>query len=169
MNCQEKVAKYDAMAPRRRAARRAAPAAAEAAARPAPPAPARPAPPAPAPAPAPLAAPAGFRLAASSEGLVGPALVGQTVLYRWPVEGWVRGTVTARSRAAGFSHVVRYGRASALGFAVVPSLLVGRGVARPGRPLGAPLSRRALAWLPFSRTTVMGRRAGCRLPVANGQ
>jgi hypothetical protein len=115
-HCQEKVAEYDAMAPRRRAAHRAAPAAASAAARPAPPA----------PAPAPLVAlvaPAGFRLAASSEGLVGPALVGQTVLYRWPVEGWVRGTVTARSRAAGFSHVVRYGRASALGSAVVPSLL----------------------------------------------
>ncbi len=76
-----------------------------------------------APAPAALVPPAGFRLAASSEGLVGPALVGQVVLYRWPVEGWVRGTVAARSRAAGFSHVVRYGRASALGSAVVPSLL----------------------------------------------
>ncbi len=112
-HCQEKVAEYDAMAPRRCAARRAAPAAVAAAARPAPPA----------PAPAPLVAPAEFRLAASSEGLVGQALVGQTVLYRWPAEGWVRDTVTARSRAAGFSHVVRYGRASALGSAVVPSLL----------------------------------------------
>jgi hypothetical protein len=33
---------------------------------------------------------------------------------RWPEDGWVRGTVAARSRAAGFSHVVRYGRTSAL-------------------------------------------------------
>jgi hypothetical protein len=50
-----------------------------------------------APAPAPLLPPAGFRLA--------------------------EGTVAARSRAAGFSHVVRCGRASALGSVVVPSLL----------------------------------------------
>ncbi len=97
MHCQEKVAEYDATAPRRREARRAAPAAAATAATPAPPA----------PAPAPLVAPAGSRLAASSEGLVGTALVGQTVLHRWPADGWVRGTVTARSRAAGFSHVAR--------------------------------------------------------------
>ncbi len=67
--------------------------------------------------------PAGFRLATSSEALTGTALVGQTVLYRWPGDGWVRGTVTGRSRTAGFSHVVRYGRTSALGSAVVPSLL----------------------------------------------
>ncbi len=97
MHCQEKVAEYDATAPRRRAARRtcrrAAPAAAATAAPPAPPA----------PTPAPLVAPAGFLLAASSEGLVGTALVGQTVLYRWPVNGWVCCTVTTRSRAAGFS------------------------------------------------------------------
>jgi hypothetical protein len=114
-HCQEKVAEYNATAPRRRAARRADPAAEQAA----PP----PSPPPPAPAPAALVPPAGFRLAASSEGLTGTALVGQVVLYHWPVEGWVRGTVAARSRAAGFSHVVRYGRASALGSAVVPSLL----------------------------------------------
>jgi hypothetical protein len=110
-HCQEKVAEYNATAPRRRAARRADPAAEPAAPPPAPPPPAA------------LVPPAGFRLAASSEGLTGTALVGQVVLYHWPVEGWVRGTVAARSRAAGFSHVVRYGRASALGSAVVPSLL----------------------------------------------
>ena len=33
--------------------------------------------------------------------------------YQWPTEGWVRGTVARRSRAAGFSNVVRYGRTSA--------------------------------------------------------
>ena len=74
---------------------------------------------------APLGPPAGFRLAASSEVLTGTALVGQVVLNCWPVDGWVRGTVAGRSRAAGpgFSHVVRYGRSSALGSVVAPSLL----------------------------------------------
>ena len=90
---------YDAAAPRRLAARRAGPTAVPAADQPAAPAPAL--------AVAPLGAPAGFRLAASSEVLTGTALVGKTVLYRWPVDGWVRGTVTGRSRTAGFSHVVR--------------------------------------------------------------
>jgi hypothetical protein len=112
-HCPEKVAEYDVAALRRRA-RRADPAAKLAAAPP---------PAAPATAPAPLVPPAGFRLAASSELLTGTALVGQAVLYRWPLEGWVRGTVAGRSRAAGFSHVVRYGRTSALGSAAVPSLL----------------------------------------------
>ncbi len=115
-HCPEKVAEYDATATRRRAARRADTTVEPAAASPA----------APPPAPTPLVPPAGFRLAAraSSQG-AGAALVGQVLLYRWPVEGWVRGTVAGRSRAAGFSHVVRYGRASesALGSAVMPSLL----------------------------------------------
>jgi hypothetical protein len=39
------------------------------------------------------------------------------------MEGWVCGTVIGRSRAAGFQHVVRYSRTSALGVGVVPSLL----------------------------------------------
>ncbi len=149
-HCQEKVAEYDAAAPRRPAARRADPAAAPAAARPA----------APAPAPAPLGPPAGFRLAASSEVLSGTALVGQAVLYRCPVEGrvlgwvlmegWVLGTLLllllvllvlgprhggrsqpgrrVLARGAVRPHmrprdVVRYGRTCALGSAGVPSLL----------------------------------------------
>jgi predicted metal-binding membrane protein len=45
------------------------------------------------------------------------------MLYRWPVEGWVCSTVTCRSSTTGFSHVVRYGRTSALGAGVVPLLL----------------------------------------------
>jgi pyruvate/2-oxoglutarate dehydrogenase complex dihydrolipoamide acyltransferase (E2) component len=75
------------------------------------------------PAPAPLAAPPGFRLAVPAEVVTGTALVGRTVLFHWPTAGWVRGTVGRRSRAAGFSHVVRYGPRSALGAAVVASLL----------------------------------------------
>jgi len=109
-HCPAKVAEYDAAAPRRRhAARRGA--AAPAAALPA------------VPAPAPLAAPPGFRLAVPAEVVTGTALVGRTVLFHWPTAGWVRGTVGRRSRAAGFSHVVRYGPRSALGAAVVASLL----------------------------------------------
>jgi hypothetical protein len=71
-------------------------------------------------------------------------LVGQAVLYRWPVEGWVRGTVTGRSRAAGFSHVVRSlrcGRTSALGAGVVASLL---DAASPGPAGRWVLLRRAV-------------------------
>ncbi len=73
---------------------------------------------------------------APSEVRAGAALVGQgrqAVLYRWPDEGWVRGTVARRSRSAGFSHVVRYGRASALGTAETPSLLDGASHGPDGR------------------------------------
>ena len=69
---------------------------------------------------------AGFRLAAPAEVLTGAALIGQAVLYRWPAEGWVRCTVARRSRAAGFTHVVSYGRTSPLGSAETPSLLLQR-------------------------------------------
>ncbi len=61
--------------------------------------------------------------------LTGRALVagGQAVLYHWPVDGWVRGTVAGHSRTVGFSHVVRYGRISTLRLwsatRMVPSLL----------------------------------------------
>jgi hypothetical protein len=158
--CQDKVAEYDAAAPRRRAAPRSEPAGA------APPVVV----PAPAPAAAPLGPPAGFRLAAPSEVLAGSALVCQAVLYRWPVEGWVRGTVTGRSRAAGFSHVVRYGRTSALGAGMVPSLLEAASHGPAGRWV---LLRRAVRWLPISGSTVMGLPAdkadrtvaGCNGPV----
>ena len=57
------------------------------------------------------------------EVTTGPALLGRTLLYYWPGDGWVRGTVVRRSRAHGFSHVVRYGPPSALGAAIVFSLL----------------------------------------------
>ena len=141
------MAEYDAAAPRRNAARRTDSAAA-----------AQPA----APTAAPLGPPAGFRLATSAEVLAGAALVGQAVLYRWPVEGWVRGTVAGRSRAAGFSHVHVRPRDGG------GALAARRSLARPGRPMGAPSSRRVLVGLPFSGTTVMGLLAdgpgaGCQL------
>ena len=115
-HCPELVAEYDAAAPRRRGALRA-----ERAARDAANGPGRPVLPYLAVA-SPLA-PAGFRVATVAEVLTGAALVGARVLYRWPTEGWVPGTVARVSRTPGFSHVIRYGRASALGAAVVASLL----------------------------------------------
>ena len=49
--------------------------------------------------------------------------MGRSILYRWPPHGWVRGRVVRASRAAGFSHVVRYARGSALGSVEAASLL----------------------------------------------
>ena len=80
-----------------------------------------------------MVAPAGFRFADPGEVLNGAALIGKAVLYRWPTEGWVRGTVARRSRAAGFTHVVRYGRTSPLGSAETPSLLDGASHGSAGR------------------------------------
>ncbi len=81
-------------------------------------------------------------------------------MYRWPVEGWIRGTVTGHSRAAGFSHVVRYGRAFALGSALVPSDAARRCLALPGWLLGASATRFSLVWLLFSETAFMGLPTG---------
>ena len=68
-------------------------------------------------------APAGFRLASPVEAQAGRALVGRQMLYCWPVQGWVLGKVVRVSRAAEFSHVVRYARGSALGVGEAASLL----------------------------------------------
>ena len=81
-HCPEKVAEYDAAAPRRRAALQDGRGAAAVA-----PSPVG------AGAGAPLLAPPGFRVAATAEVLTGAALVGRRVLYRWPAEGWVSATV----------------------------------------------------------------------------
>ena len=110
-HCPELVAEYDAAAPRRRGAcrgRAGAPPAAPAAA---------------AVAVAPPVALAGFWLATPAEVLTGAALVGWSILYRWPVQGWVLGKVVRVNRAAGFSHGVWYAWGSALGVAEVTSLL----------------------------------------------
>jgi hypothetical protein len=108
-HCPERVAEYDAAAPRRRRARGTAGASAVPAGGLA--------------VTAPPVAPAGFRLATTAELLAGAALVGRSILYRWPVQGWVLGKVVRVSRAARFSHVVRYARGSALGVGVAGSLL----------------------------------------------
>ena len=78
-----------------------------------------------------------------SEALAGTALVGQAVLYLWPDYGWVRGIVARRSRAAGFSHVVRYSRASALGSVEAPSLLDAASHGPAGRWVLLPVTPRA--------------------------
>ena len=75
-HCPEKVAEYDAAAPSSRAARLARPDAAPAAAPTAHP-----------PTPPLLMAPSEFRLAAPSEVVTGPALVGRPVLFYWPTDG----------------------------------------------------------------------------------
>ena len=91
---------------------------------PPPPPPPRPPPPAAQPL---VVAPAGSRLPTPTVVATGPATLGsltrRTVLYYWPGDGWVRGTVVRRNRAQGLSHVVRYGPRSALGAAIVGSLL----------------------------------------------
>jgi hypothetical protein len=80
------------------------------------------------PAPSP---PAGWRFATPAELVLGPALVGRQVLFLWPADGWVRGTVVRLSRTRGFSHVVRYGSQSVLGSLEVVSLLDAESVVGP--------------------------------------
>jgi len=73
----------------------------------------RPAPPppcaGPAGAPAPLP-PAGYTVDAAPPGDLGAALVGRTLLYWWPTDGWQRGTVARLCPRGAFSHVVAYTR-----------------------------------------------------------
>ena len=102
-------------------------------------------------------APAWFRLAVPSAVVAGPALVGQPVLFHWPTDGWVRWTAARRSRAAGYSHVLRHGRLSALGAVVAASLLESASHG-PGGRWALP---RALARAPrFGLSTVTAFRAG---------
>lgn len=73
---------------------------------------------------APPMPPAGYRVAREVEFELGKALVGKGLLYYWPKIGWVRGCVHAISRSQqGYSHLVKYGKTSAIGPAVVASLL----------------------------------------------
>ena len=109
---------------------------------------------------------AGFRLAAPSEFVTGPALVGRPVLFYWPTDGWVRETVARRSRAVGHSHVVRYDRRSALGGVWALLWLIRSSMPLRTAPgdgsvwVGAALPC-ALALAPrFSRPTFTAFRAG---------
>ena len=106
-HCRELVAEYDAIAPTRLTARRTA-----VDSEPVPASGGGPEVPDTIPAPSP---PAGWRFATPAELVLGPALVGRQVLFLWPGDGWVRGTVVRLSRTRGFSHVVRYGSQSVLG------------------------------------------------------
>ena len=54
--------------------------------------------------------PAGFTVEAAPPGDLGKALVGRTVLYWWPDDGWQRGTVARLCPRGAFSHVVAYTR-----------------------------------------------------------
>ena len=56
------------------------------------------APPSPAAAPPLMVAPADFRLQAPAEVAMGPPYSAGTVLYYWPLDGWVRGTGARCSR-----------------------------------------------------------------------
>ncbi len=78
-------------------------------------------------------------MAQSAEALDGKALVRRLMLYRWPGQGWVQGRVVRLSRAAGFSHGVRYAgyaRGSALGAGEAASLLDTRAPSESHGPTG---------------------------------
>jgi hypothetical protein len=88
----------------------------------------------PAAVPAPPVPPAGYRVACAAEVQTGKALVGKWLLYHWPTIGWVRGWVHAVRRSRkGYSHLVKYGPTSAMGAAVVSSLLDARSHGPEGR------------------------------------
>jgi hypothetical protein len=54
--------------------------------------------------------PAGYTVDAAPPGDLGAALVGRTLLYWWPTDGWQRGTVARLCPRGAFSHVVAYTR-----------------------------------------------------------
>ena len=68
-----------------------------------------PPPPAAAAAPSPIP-PAGFTVDPAPPGDLRAALVGRTILYWWPEDGWQRGTVARLCPRGAFSHVVAYTR-----------------------------------------------------------
>ena len=101
-----------------------------------------------------LVAPAGFPpLAVPSEVVTGSALVGGTVLFRWPTDGRVRGKVARRSGAADLSHLVRRGRlwAAARRRSTRSSTPPPAGPRAAGRSSARPL-------VVLQRTTVIGLR-----------
>jgi len=70
----------------------------------------RAAPPPPAIATPPPLPPAGFTIDAAPPGDLRTELVGRTLLYWWPDDGWQRGSVARLCPRGAFSHVVAYTR-----------------------------------------------------------
>ena len=64
-----------------------------------------------------------FRFALSHELRGERALTGTKVLFFWPAHGWLQGRVGKICPRTAFSHVVAYRKSSALGAAVVDTLL----------------------------------------------
>jgi hypothetical protein len=89
-----------------------------------------------------------------------PERLSSQMLYRWQVQGWVLGKVVRVSRAAGFSHGVRYARGSALGLAEAASLLELPCMAR-GLRTGGCCAALSSFQVGFSGTTVMDREQAC--------
>ena len=112
-NCPERLAEYEAAAPRRPKARRTARSGGADPAAPPPPAPPPPTVFSPPPRP-----PPGWAV-----GPLGSPLVGASILYWWPEEGWQLGVVARLCTRAPFSHVVRYRRATAAFAGEVDTLL----------------------------------------------
>jgi hypothetical protein len=116
VHCPERVAEYEAAAPRRPKAIRAQQRAGGSA-------PVGAAPPVAAPPPLgalpPPAPPPGWAVVAAA----GSPALGSTILYWWPDEGWQLGRVRRRSRRAPFTHVVGYQLATAAFAGEVDSLL----------------------------------------------
>jgi hypothetical protein len=113
-HCPERVAEYEAAAPRRPSARRAAARGLPPSGDPVPPGPPLAAPPEPT---APRA-PAGWVVAPA-----GPPALGAAILYWWPDDGWQRGAVARICKRAPFSHIVRYRRPTAAFAGDVATLL----------------------------------------------
>ena len=67
-------------------------------------------PPTPSGAPSQPIPPTGFTVDPAPPGDLGAALVGRTLLYWWPSDGWQRGTVARLCPRGAFSHVVAYTR-----------------------------------------------------------
>jgi len=98
-NCPERIAEYEAAAPRRPKARRAQQRTRDLPAQVSPPLPADPPPGPTRPDP-----PPGWAVVA----VAGPPGLGSAILYWWPDEGWQLGHVRRRSRKAPFTHVVGF-------------------------------------------------------------
>ena len=67
--------------------------------------------------------PAGYTVDVAPPGDLGAALVGRTLLYWWPTDGWQRGTVARLCPRGAFSHVVAYTRQTSALRGTVDTLL----------------------------------------------